>query len=92
MGAAPSSSGGTIELPADVQNELQELEARGDRLTHYELLGISADADGGTIRRAYLEKSKRFHPDAWYRKETGRFGPLLSKWFQRLSGAYQILS
>src|SRR3989454_534224 len=92
LGAAPSSPGGTVELPADMQNELQELEARGDRLTHYELLGVSADADGGTIRRAYLEKSKRFHPDAWYRKETGRFGPLLSKWFQRLSSACQVLS
>src|SRR5881409_3486058 len=75
-----------------MQQELQALESKGDRLTHYELLGVSADADGGTIRRAYLEKSKRFHPDAWYRKETGKFGPLLSKWFQRLSSAYQVLS
>jgi len=40
-----------------MQNELQQLEARGDRLTHYELLGVSADADGGTIRRAYLAAS-----------------------------------
>src|SRR2546426_11451240 len=92
LGAAPSSPGGTIELPADMQSELQQLEARGDRLTHYELLGVGADADGRTVRRAYLEKSKRFHPDAWYRKETGKFGPLLSKWFQRLSAAYQVLS
>ncbi|TMA44964.1 MAG: tetratricopeptide repeat protein [Deltaproteobacteria bacterium] len=92
MGAAETSPGGIIELPADMQNELQQLEARGDRLTHYELLGVGADADGGTVRRAYLEKSKRFHPDAWYRKETGKFGPLLSKWFQRLSAAYQVLS
>src|SRR2546421_11727898 len=92
LGAAPSSPGGTIELPADMQSELQQLEARGDRLTHYQLLGVSADADGRTIRRAYLEKSKRFHPDAWYRKDVGGFGPLLSKWFQRLSAAYQVLS
>jgi curved DNA-binding protein CbpA len=75
-----------------MQRELQELESKGDRLTHYELLSVSADADGGTIRRAYLEKSKRFHPDAWYRRDVGHFGPLLSKWFQRLSAAYQVLS
>src|SRR5205085_8751895 len=43
------------------------------------------------IRRTYLEKSKRFHPDAWYRKDLGQYGPLLSKWFQRLAGAYQVL-
>src|SRR5438067_2966545 len=92
LGAAETSPGGIIELPADMQNELLQLEARGDRLTHYELLGVGADADARAVRRAYLEKSKRFHPDAWYRKETGKFGPLLSKWFQRLSTAYQVLS
>src|SRR3982750_664163 len=75
-----------------MQKELQELESRGGRLNHYELLGVGVDVDGRAIRRAYLEKSKRFHPDAWYRKETGAFGPLLSKWFQRLSAAYEVLS
>jgi len=75
-----------------MQQELQALESEGDRLTHYQLLGVGADADGRAVRRAYLEKSKRFHPDAWYRKETGQFGPLLSKWFQRLSAAYEVLS
>jgi len=75
-----------------MQRELEELESKGDRLTHYELLSVAADADGGTVRRAYLEKSKRFHPDAWYRRDVGGFGPLLSKWFQRLSAAYQVLS
>jgi curved DNA-binding protein CbpA len=89
--AAPRS-GGIIDLPADIQRELEELEIKGDRLTHYELLSVGADAEGGAIRRAYLEKSKRFHPDAWYRRDVGHFGPLLSKWFQRLSAAYQVLS
>src|SRR4051794_32256535 len=87
-----TSPEGIIDLPADMQRELRDLEARGGRITHYELIGVAADADGGAIRRAYLEKSKRFHPDAWYRKELGEFGPLLSKWFQRLAGAYETLS
>ncbi|HET9751988.1 MAG TPA: DnaJ domain-containing protein [Myxococcales bacterium] len=91
MGAA-QDRGGHLDLPEDIQRELQDLEARGERLTHYQLLGVAADADGGAIRRAYLEKSKRFHPDAWYRKQTGPFAPLLSKWFQKLSAACQVLS
>jgi len=74
-----------------MQRELEQLEGKGDRLTHYELLSVSADADGATIRRAYLEKSKRFHPDAWYRKDLGPYGPMLSKWFKRLSHAYEVL-
>jgi curved DNA-binding protein CbpA len=81
-----------VDLPVEIQNELQKLESGGDRLTHYELLDVDADADGGAIRRAYLERSKRFHPDAWFRKELGPYAQLLSKWFQRLSSAYQVLS
>ncbi len=75
-----------------MQRDLRDLESRGDRLTHYELIGVRADADGGAIRRAYLEKSKRFHPDAWYGKNLGDYAALLSRWFQRLSAAYQVLS
>ena len=89
---AVQNAGGAIDLPADMQRELRDLEARGDRLTHYELLGITAAADGADIRRAYLEKSRRFHPDAWFRKDLGLFAPLLSKWFQKLASAYQVLS
>jgi curved DNA-binding protein CbpA len=91
LGAA-KSGGGDIDLPADLQHELRDLESRRERLSHYELLGVPADADRGTIHRAYLTRSKRIHPDAWYGKELGQFGPLLSKWFQRLSTAYQLLT
>jgi len=87
-----SGPGGNLYLPPDMQRELRDLEERGNTLTYYELLGITADADGAEIRRAYLTKSKRFHPDAWYGKELGTYGPVLGKWFQRLAGAYQVLS
>ena len=54
LGAPQRSPEVRIDLPADIQRDLRELEARGDRLTHYELLGVAVDADGGAIRRAYL--------------------------------------
>lgn len=92
QGTSAGSANRPTELPAPLQRELLELESRAERVTHYELLGIAPDADGAALRRAYLEKSKRFHPDAWYRKDLGRFGPMLSRWFQRLSAAYQILA
>lgn len=92
MVAPQGNAGGLIDLPGEMQRELRDLEARADRLTYYDLLGVSAAADPAAIRRAYLERSKRFHPDAWYRKELGSFGPLLSKWFQRMAAAYQVLA
>lgn len=75
-----------------MQRELRDLESRGDALSYYQLLGVTADVDGVSIRRAYLERSKRFHPDAWYRRDLGSFGPLLTKWFQRMAAAYEVLS
>ena len=89
--AFQNASGGT-DLPADLQRELLDLDARASRISHYELLGVGPEADAAGIRRAYLLRSKRFHPDAWYGKDVGEFAPLLSKAFQRLSSAYQILS
>lgn len=32
--------------------------------THYEVLGVPADADGDSIKKAYVEAARRFHPDA----------------------------
>lgn len=80
-----------IDLPADLQRELEDLAAREGKVSHYALLGVPADADGGSIRRAYLEKSRRYHPDAWYGKELGHFAPLLARAFQRLTQAFQLL-
>jgi curved DNA-binding protein CbpA len=81
-----------IDLPPDLQAELRAFDAAGRDVSLYELLGVSPDVDGATIRRTYLERSRRYHPDAWYRKSVGEFGPLLSRAFQKLSAAYQILS
>ncbi len=74
-----------------MKHELRDLESRGDALSYYQLLGVTAEVDVANIRRAFLERSKRFHPDAWYRRDLGEFGPLLSKWFQRLAVAYEVL-
>ena len=82
---------GGVEIPADLQRELRDLAAREGKISHYELLGIPADADSGAVRRAFLERSRKFHPDAWYRKELGELGPLLTRAFQRINTAYQVL-
>jgi curved DNA-binding protein CbpA len=92
MATLPTPASGGIDLPPELQNELRTFEAAGRNVSYYDLLGVTPDADGGTIRRAYLDRSRRYHPDAWFRKNVGEFGPLLSRAFQKLSAAYQVLS
>ena len=92
MATLPTPASAGVDLPPDLQNELRTFDAAGRDVSLYDLLGIAPDADGATVRRAYLDRSRRYHPDAWFRKNVGEFGPLLSRVFQKLAAAYQILS
>jgi curved DNA-binding protein CbpA len=92
MATLPTPASGGTDLPPELQSELRTFEATGRDVSLYDLLGVTPDSDGGTIRRAYLDRSRRYHPDAWFRKNVGEFGPLLSRAFQKLSAAYQVLS
>jgi curved DNA-binding protein CbpA len=92
MATPISSASAGVDLPPDLQAELRAFEAAGRDVSLYDLLGVAPDCDPVTIRRTYLERSRRYHPDAWFRKNVGDFGPLLSRAFQKLSAAYQVLS
>jgi curved DNA-binding protein CbpA len=92
MATPITSASAGIDLPPELQTELRALETKGRDVSLYELLGVTPDVDAATVRRAYLDGSRRYHPDAWYRKNIGEFGPLLSRAFQKLSAAYQVLS
>lgn len=54
-------------------------------MCHYRILGVSRDASKAAIRRAYLEKAKRLHPDVNHRAEA-------ENTFKRLQQAYAVLS
>lgn len=51
---------------------------------YYALLGVNADADEGTLRRAFRRVALRWHPD--------RAGPSATATFQKISAAYHVLS
>jgi curved DNA-binding protein CbpA len=42
-------------------------------MTHYHVLGVSVDADDGTIRSAYRNLARRYHPDAGEGSSVERF-------------------
>ena len=89
---ATSQDLGPSELAPDLQRELLDLQSRGARISNYELLGTDPSADRAAIRAAYMERSKRFHPDRYLSKKVGQFGPLLAEAFKRMTDAHSVLS
>ena len=92
MATPITSASAGLDLPPDLQAELRAFESAGRDVSLYQLLGVAPDSDAASIRRAYLDRSRRYHPDAWYHRNVGEFGALLSRAFQKLSAAYQVLS
>jgi curved DNA-binding protein CbpA len=90
-GAAPRACDPALDLPADLQREILDFEARLDRPYH-ELLGVAADADLRSIKRAFFGLSKIYHPDRYFRRRLGSFGPRLERIFKRIALAYEMLS
>jgi len=56
------------------------------------LLGVAADADARTIKRAYFAASKELHPDRYFGQDLGPFRPLLEALFKRCTEAFKALS
>ena len=51
----------------------------------YDLLGVSRDADADTLKRAYRQQARKYHPDV--NKEAGAEDK-----FKEIGKAYEVLS
>jgi len=80
------------DLPEGLRQELLQMQVRGEHLTHYEVLGLDATADAAAIRGAYLDRTRRFHPDAHYSRNLTSAKQVLNWAFQRISEAHAILT
>lgn len=59
---------------------------------YFDLLDVDIDADKRKVKRAYRRLSKQFHPDRYYGKKMGPFGPWLATIFETLTKAFDVLS
>ncbi len=63
-----------------------------DSVTHYELLGITANAERKAIKEAYFALVGEFHTDRYFGKNLGDFKTKLDRVFQRLTEAHDVLT
>ncbi len=80
-------------LDIDVESQRRILEMRGRLGCGYaEILGVSSNADGKAIKKAYRALSRDFHPDRYFRKEIGGYKAHLEAIFKKVLEAYELLS
>jgi curved DNA-binding protein CbpA len=80
-----------LALTVEAQERILAFETR---LAHpyHQILGVAANADVKTVKRAYFELSKEFHPDRYFRRDIGPYKARLERVFKKIVEAYELLS
>lgn len=81
-----------VELDAARRAEILALDAKLSSNNHFEFLGVPSGASSDEVRAAFRDASRKFHPDRYFGKNLGSFGPKLDRIFKRLVEANQILT
>ncbi|MCA1662906.1 MAG: J domain-containing protein [Myxococcales bacterium] len=89
--AGPSLIDG-LELTVEQARRIDEFYASLHTRDAFELLEVVRGADKKDIKRAYFKMSKELHPDRFFGKNIGPYRERLSKIFQSIKAAYELLS
>jgi curved DNA-binding protein CbpA len=85
-----------LEEPTDLDHQkkkkILDLYNALDERTHYELLGVTADADKRAIKTAYYALAPEYHPDKYFRKRLGSYKNKIEAIFVRLTLAHDVLT
>ena len=89
--AAPATMNG-LDLTVEQARRIDEFFASLASRDAFELLEVGRTADKKEIKRAYFKMSKELHPDRFFGKNIGPYRERLSKIFQSVKAAYELLS
>src|SRR6266849_1374916 len=81
-----------VELDPEKKREILRLEEELGRMNHFEVLGLPPGASPAEVKQSYYEASLKYHPDRFYQKKLGSFGPRIERIFRRLTEANVVLT
>lgn len=81
-----------VDLPMEHKTWLLDTFERLETITHYEVLGVTRDADKKAIKRAYFQLAGTLHPDRYRGKELGSFRERMLSVFSRATQAHDVLT
>ncbi|HEX6276953.1 MAG TPA: J domain-containing protein, partial [Polyangiaceae bacterium] len=88
----PSELDEKVDLTPELKRRVLDTFHKLEQVSHYELLGIDAQADKKAIKAAYFELVNYFHPDRYFGKNLGSFKPKLERLFTRVTEAHDTLT
>ena len=81
-----------IALTEEEQLRILNMKDLAENRKYYELLGVPTDSSPESIKAAYVQQSRDWHPDRFFRKELGKLSTDIENIFMRLTEAHNILS
>ncbi len=88
----PAPSDAEIDLDPDHRRDIDATFASLEAVDHYVVLGLARGADKKAIKRAYFERTSRFHPDRFFRKRLGAYKAKMEAVFGRMTEAHDTLT
>jgi len=87
----PEEKTGT-EMDPETKKMIEDMYSRCERLGHYDVLGVKANASLAEIKTAYHEAVKKYHPDVHFQLGDASSKDKLCEIFSYVSVAYSTLS
>ncbi len=88
---AHEADGKAAVLPVDVAGEIRSFAKRLPQMSYYDVLGVEPEVDEEAVRKAFFERSKRFHPDRYFSYDLGSYRELLTEVYKRVVVAHEVL-
>ncbi len=88
----PSMLDESLDIPVEKQMFIEFIHSRLNDLSHFDLLGLTEGAcTKADAKTAYVTRTKQFHPDRFFRKNTGRYSSMISAIFKAVTVAFTTL-
>ncbi|ADO72849.1 J domain-containing protein [Stigmatella aurantiaca] len=81
-----------VDLEPELQRDIIEFERKQEGQDYFTQLGLRPGASIDEVKRAFLELSKRYHPDRFGGKNLGSFRARIERIFRRVSEAHTVLT
>lgn len=91
-GFDPAGLSEDVDLDLAQRKRILQAEVIATSGTHWEVLGLPWNAPAASVKAAYLDAAKVFHPDRYAGKRLGSFRGRLEKIFRRVTEARDVLS